>query len=213
MLRLAQLKQIIGEAPYLEDAYMARRYGVDDPSVHLGYFSLFVSAEREMTSPAEVGPGCAVLLQKDSVEQWWLILEPGEESRGPNELGLGATTSPRNSSAWQRDDTVTLQEGIGELSYRIADIQSKYVRAFQETASGFPTRFPRNTDLSSIPVAEDDFTNFLSVIDKQDRFVRELQELYRDEPVPFALSLRSPGPSGPRALAHLHGGQWPPHPL
>ncbi len=87
----------------------------------------------------------------------------------------------------QRDDTVTLQDGIEKLSYRIADIQSKYVRAFQETASGFPTRFPRNTDLSSIPVAEDDFTNFLSVIDKQDRFVRELQELYRDEPVPFAL--------------------------
>ena len=185
LLRLAQLKQIIGETPYLDDAYMARRYGINEPSVHLGYFSLFVSAEREMPSPAEVGPGCAVLLQKDSVEQWWLILESGEESRGPYELAPSASLA-QELLGLQREDTVTLQDGIGELSYRIADIQSKYVRAFQETASGFPTRFPRNTDLSSIPVAEDDFTNFLSVIDKQDRFVRELKELYRDEPVPFA---------------------------
>ena len=185
LLRLAQLKQIIGEASYLDDAYMARRHGVDEPSVHLGYFSLFLCTEREMTSPGEVGPGCAVLLEKDSVEQWWLILEPGEESRGPNELAPGASLA-QELLGRQRDDTVTLQEGIGKLSYRIADIQSKYVRAFQETASGFPTRFPRNTDLSSIPVAEDDFTNFLSVIDKQDRFVRDLQELYRDELIPFA---------------------------
>ena len=185
LLRLAQLKQIIGEVPYLDDAYMARRHGVGEPSVHLVYFSLFLSAESELTSPGAVGPGCAVLLQKDSVEQWWLILEPREESRGPNELAPSASLA-QELLGRQCDDTVTLQEGIGELSYRIADIQSKYVRAFQETASGFPTRFPRNTDLSSIPGAEDDFTNFLSVIDKRDRFVRELQELYRDGPVPFA---------------------------
>ena len=98
LLRLAQLKQIIGEVPYLDDAYMARRHGVGEPSVHLVYFSLFLSAESELTSPGAVGPGCAVLLQKDSVEQWWLILEPREESAAPTSW-LRAPVSPRNSSA------------------------------------------------------------------------------------------------------------------
>ena len=107
LLRLAQLKQIIGQTPYLDDAYMARRYGINEPSVHLGYFSLFVNAGREMPSPAEVGPGCAVLLQKDSVEQWWLILEPGEESRGPNEL-VPDENLAQELIGRQRDDTVTL---------------------------------------------------------------------------------------------------------
>ena len=185
LLRLAQLKQIIGEASYLDDAYMALRHGMDKPSVHLGYVSLFLSRDKEMTAPEAVGPGCAVLLQQESGEQWWLILEPGEETRGPHELAPSASLAQELVDR-QRGDTVTLQEGIGELSYRIADIQSNYVRAFQETASSFPTRFPGNTDLSSVPVSEDDITKFLGVVDERDRFVRKLHELYRDGPVPFA---------------------------
>ncbi len=185
LMRVAQLKQILGEPDYLDDAFTARRHGMDDPSVHLTYISLFVSKGKEVLAPEAIGPGCAVLLQQDSDEQWWLILEPAEESRGPHEL------SPSTSLAQalldrQLGDTVTLQKGIGALSYTIADIQSKYVRAFQETASGFPTRFPGNTDLSSVPVAEDDISKFLGVVDEHDRFIRGLQELYRDGPVPFA---------------------------
>ena len=65
----------------------------------------------------------------------------------------------------RRGDTVTLQEGVGELAYEIAEIQSKYVRAFQETAAEFSTRFPGNTDLTSIPVQEDDFSKLLVLVD------------------------------------------------
>lgn len=185
LVRVAQLKQILGEPDYLEDAYVARRHGMDEPSVHLRYISLFLGRDKEITVPDEVAAGCAVLLQGDSSEQWWLILDPGEESRGPNDLALGADLAQKLLKQ-RRGDTVTLQEGIGELSYKIADIQSKYVRAFQETASGFPTRFPGNTDLSSVPVTEDDITKFLGVVDERDRFVRGLQEMYLDGPVPFA---------------------------
>ena len=34
----------------------------------------------------------------------------------------------------------------------------------QETASGFPARFPGNTDLSRVPVPADDITQFLGVV-------------------------------------------------
>ena len=185
LVRLAQLKQILGEPDYLEDGYLARRYGLDDSSVHLGYVALFFGKDKEMTAPDVVGPGCAVLLQQDSEPQWWLLLDPGEEPRGPNDLELGADLAQALVGR-RRGDTVTLQEGIGELSYEIADIQNKYVRAFQETTSSFPTRFPGNTDLSSVPVTEDDITMFLRVVDERDRFVSQLHELYRHGPIPFA---------------------------
>ena len=109
LLRLAQLKQVLGEPGYLEDAYMARRYGLDDPSVHLGYVALYLSRDKEMTTPEAVGPGCAVLLQQDTDQQWWLLLDPGEEPRGPNELELAADLAQALLDR-RSGDAVTLQE-------------------------------------------------------------------------------------------------------
>ena len=48
LLGLAQLKHLLGESEYLEDAYAARRYGIADASVHHGYFGLFMSKEEDL---------------------------------------------------------------------------------------------------------------------------------------------------------------------
>ncbi len=185
LLSLAQLKHLLGDAEYLNDAYMARRHGIEDPSVHLGYFALFLSQDKDALSPETVEPGCAVLLKDEVGEQWWSILEDGEPSRSDHELRPGAELA-KTVLGRRRGDTVTLQEGIGELACEVADIQSKYVRAFQETAADFPTRFPGNTELASIAVDRDDFSNLLGLVDRRDRFAREVQQLYRDDQVPFA---------------------------
>ena len=41
LIELAKLKRLLGVDGYLEDAYLARRVGHDNPAVHLGYFGLF----------------------------------------------------------------------------------------------------------------------------------------------------------------------------
>ena len=185
LLGLAQLKRLLGESEYLKDAYAARRYGIGDASIHLGYFGLFMSKEDELGTPETVEPGCAVLLRRDSGEEWWLILEEGEERLSDHDLGPGEDLAVA-LLGHRRGDAVPLQEGVGELSVAVVDIQSKYVRGWQETISQFPERFPGNTDIASVPVALDDMTNIFSVVDDRDRFARELQRLYRDDQVPFA---------------------------
>ena len=185
LLGLAQLKRLLGESGYLDDAYAARRYGIDDASVHLGYFGVFMSKEDDLAAPQTVEPGCAVLLRRDSGEEWWLILEEGEERLSDHDLRPGEDLAVA-LLGHGRSDAVPLQEGVGELSGVIVDIQSKYVRAFQETTSQFPARFPGNTDIASVAVAPDDMTSFFNVVDDRDRFARELQRLYRDDQVPFA---------------------------
>ncbi len=185
LLGLAQLKRLLGESEYLKDAYAARRYGIGDASVHLGYFGLFMSKEDELDTPETVEPGCAVLLRRDSGEEWWLILEEGEERLSDHDLRPGEDLAVA-LLGHRRGDAVPLQEGVGELSVAVVDIQSKYVRAWQETISQFPERFPGNTDIASVPVALDDMTSIFSVVDDRERFARELQKLYRDDQVPFA---------------------------
>ena len=188
LLNLAQLKYLLGEPEYLRDAYAARRRGVDDSSIHLGYFALFMSLDAGMTTPEMVEPGCAVLLRSESGDQWWLVVEHGEETRGDHELHPD-TDLAKSLLGHARGDTVVLQEGIGAKSSEVVEIQNKYVRAFQETAAEFPTRFPGNAELTSIPVKPEDFAGVLGIVDQADRLSRDLMRLYRDGHVPFA-SLR-----------------------
>ena len=185
LLSLAQLKRLLGESGYLDDAYMARRHGLDDPSVHLGYFALFMSQDKDTTTPEAVESGCAVLIKSESEEQWWVILDAGEEPREAREVAPEAELA-QELLGQRRGDAVLIPQGVDKIPYEIVDIQSKYVRAFQTTALEFPKRFPRNTDLTRIPVSGSDFTQFFGLVDERDRFVRGLHDLYRDGQVPFA---------------------------
>ena len=84
LIQLAYIKRFLGTTDYLEDAYLARRYGQDDPNAHMGYFTLFLGIDSQVVEPQTVGPGCAVRIRNGEEEQWWYILEEGEESHGPS---------------------------------------------------------------------------------------------------------------------------------
>ena len=169
----------------LDDAYLARRHGLNDPAVHLGYIGLFLDHDKEWVEPETVGPGCAVLLKSESAELWWQILDDGEGSPGPHEL-------PPNDDLAQRlagrrvGDIIVLREGLEDLSYEIAAVQSKFVRAFQETNAEFSTRFPGDMGLYRVKVADDDFTKIFLSVDRRDQFVRQAERMYRQGRLAFS---------------------------
>ena len=185
ILALAQMKLLLGQSDYLNDAYLARRYRLDDPSAHLGYFTMFLGRDKDWVEPETIGPGCAVLLKNEAEEQWWQILDEGEAPNGPYDI-------PRNHDLAQRllgraiGDTIVLREGMEDLSYEVAALQSKYVRAFQETSAEFATRFPGNMDMYRIEIKNDDFTKLFQSVERRDQFVRSVGELYRQGRLPFA---------------------------
>lgn len=185
MLALAQLKLMLGESGYLEDAYLARRCGLDDAVVHLGCFGLFLGRDKELVEPETVGPGCAVLLKSEAAEQWWRILDDAEKSLDPYELPSSHDLT-RQLLGRRAGDIITLRQGLEELSYEIADIQSKFVQAFQETCSEFSTRFPSNKGLSRVKVTEDDFKKVFQSIDQRDHLVHQALRMYMDRRLPFA---------------------------
>ena len=184
VLKLALLKLLLDMEGCLEDAYLARRYRTDDPAAHLGYMGLFLVHEGECVKPDHVGPGCAVLLKNDEAQQWWHILDDGEESRDRHELTPSDDLAQRLLG--QRvGDTIVLREGIEELTYEVSEVQSKFVRAFQETGEEFSTRFSDNANLSRIRVDGNDFSSIFQVVDRRGRLFRQAERLY-DEGLPFA---------------------------
>ena len=185
ILKLAQLKLLLGLDGYIEDAYLGRRCGMDDPDIHFGYFCLFLALEKDWCEPESVGPNCSVLLKSEGTERWWLILDNGEESHGSHEISPSQEFAQRLLGR-QVGDTIILRHGIEDLAYEVADVQSKFVRAFQETAEEFSTRFPENMNLFRVQVKEDDLSKIFQTVDRRAQFVHRAERVYRGGTLPFA---------------------------
>ena len=185
ILKLAQLKLLLGLDGYIEDAYLGRRFGMDDPEMHFGYFCLFLSREKDWREPESVASGCSVLLRDAGAERWWLILDDGEEPHGPHELNPSQEFAQRLLGR-QVGDTITLRQGIEDLSYEVAAVQSKFVRAFQETAEEFSTRFPESMKLFRVRIEEDDLSKIFQTVDRRAQFVHGAEQVYREGTLPFA---------------------------
>lgn len=184
LINLANLKRFLGSTDYLDDAYLARRYGHNDPDAHMGYFRLFQSVDNELVEPQDVRPGCSVRIKSGANEQWWHILEEGEEPHGPQDL------SPKSGFAQRLlgrgvGDIVEFRRGLENLSYEVVAIQSKYVRAFQETTEEFSTRFPDDLSLSRVKL-DDNFTQVFQSIEFRSQFVHNAENLYQAGRLPFA---------------------------
>ena len=182
---LAQLKLLLDVPGHLDDAYMARRIGANDPDVHLGYFAMFQGTEGEREEPTVVGPGCAVLLKHDTTERWWHIEDESDEIRVPANLTINDDLAQRLVGK-RVDDFVVLKEGLEDLSYEIAAIQSKFVRAFQETFEEFTTRFPGHPGFFLVSFANDDFSKLYETVDHHDELGRQIKGMYQDGKLPFA---------------------------
>ena len=184
LLKLAQIKWILGLSDYLEDAYLSRRYGINNAEVHIGYFRLFQGRGDERDSPDTVDTGCAVRLKNDEGEEWWQILDDRDVSHGTHEIvsshGLAQLLLGKRVG-----DIVLLRQDLEELSYEIIAIQSKFSRAFQETINEFSTRFPGNMALSRVRIVDDDFTKIFHTIDLRDQFVSNVESVYQSGQLPF----------------------------
>lgn len=182
LMNLAHMKCSLGVTGYMNDAYLARRYGLSDPGAHLGYVRLFLGWSEEWEEPVVIEPGCSVRFNDE--EQWWHILEDGEEPNGPREL------SPENGLAQRLlgrsvGDVVVLRQALGDVSYEIAEFQSKYVRAFQETWGEFSLRFPGDMSLSLVEM-DSNFTPIFQSIELRHQYIRNVESLYESRQLPFA---------------------------
>ena len=185
LLRLVHLKFFLGISTYLEDAYLARRFGIDDPEIHRWYVHFFLHRRDQWVEPETVSTGCAVLLTNEEHRQWWNILDKGEEGRSRFDVSEDHDLA-KELLGKPIGHTVVLRDDIEELSYKIAEIQSKFVRALQETFEEFSTRFPGNTGMSRISMEDGDFTKLLYTVDTRHQFVRDADRLYMTGQLPFA---------------------------
>ena len=157
---------------------------MNESDAHLGYFRLFLGRGEDWEEPTVVGLGCSVRVKGDGDEQWWQILECGEQPYGLREL------SPDDDLAKLLmgcgvGDTFKMDRGFGASSYEIIEIQSKFVRAYQETLEEFSFRFPDNMSLERVAL-DRDFSQVFQSIERRQQHVLNAEGLYQSGKLPFA---------------------------
>ena len=137
---------------------------------------LTLSREKDLVEPQTVGPGCAVLLKSEGTETWWHILESAEDVPGQHELTPNDSLAQRLLGR-RAGESINVPGVIENRRYEITAVQSKFVRAFQETVEEFPTRFPEDMRLSTFKVEDDNLTNLTKFAGRRTKVVRAAQNI------------------------------------
>ena len=148
---------------------------------------LFLGLDEDWVEPEIVGPGCAVLLKSESREQWWRVLDDGEEPRSDYEVPPSDDLAQRLLGRRTGEAVALREDGLEDLSYEVAAVKSKFARAAQETMEEFSTRFPRHMGLSRVAADDDGMVKVFTNVDQRDQFAREVEQAYREGRLPFAL--------------------------
>ena len=183
LMRLAHLKRFLGIPGYIEDAYLARRNEPNDASIQMGYLALFQSLSEDWEEPSVVEPDCSVRIRADEEEKWWHIIKSAGSPKNDREL------PPDNELAQHllghgKGYTFDLQQNFGKITCEIVELQSKYVRAFQEIFEEFPLRFPGNPSLSRIKM-DNNFTPLFHSVELRHQQVENAEKLYESRQIPF----------------------------
>jgi hypothetical protein len=197
----------------LQFVYTQLRLNFESQHAH-GQYIYFILQHGERTGlrepPDHVEKDCAALLELASGEKRWIILEDNEPAHSRGEF---ATTSPMGEVLLGRavgDDIALPGNPFQPLSGIIREIQTKYVRAFQDSMQNFVHRFPGNSVLQQVNVGTAEKFDPAAVIDglrDQREHVQKLLAFYRKEPCSLYLLAHRLGVTELEAIKSL--AQYP----
>ncbi len=191
LIQVAQMLLFLGErSDVARLAYRARQLGFDLPHIHLAYFQIFTNLGRVAPSDYEVDrviEDSAVLVDDLHGERRWLkILASFPADRSKNEFSKDDPVA-RILMGKRKGDIVQIKTGpVEELSYRIEDVQSIYVRAYQETGDNFGTWFPEHDGISKAHVPLGDPTKLLTIVAGQSVVLEEVYRIYDSGQLTFS---------------------------
>ncbi|MCD4823863.1 MAG: hypothetical protein K8S55_04600 [Phycisphaerae bacterium] len=176
-------------------------------------FGMLVGPKPTLADPAEVEPGAAVFYQETESEiPKWLIVEDLPNPR--QELHEYAVTHPHATAmiGCHCGETFVLRKhSFQDRKATIKQIQSKYVRRFQDCLSRLEDRFPEETPIWQFSLTKNekgdpDFSPIFRSIDKKHNTVQEMLVAYRQHPMPLHVLGHAVGCSvfdSIRALANI----------
>lgn len=166
----ANLLSACGSPRSIEAAFRAWERGRTEPEVQGWYpmFALKRAHRSAIPNPAVMAAGTAIrVADQRGGERRYSVLEDGDTPVDPATwLHASDVLAQRLLGKKAGDRIVWKDDGIQRIEFEVLEVQSKYVRAIQETMLGFNETFPDAQGLWRFDVPKDDPHAVLELIAK-----------------------------------------------
>ena len=139
--------------------YSLRRLNFEDEHAHGAYIFFFITYAQnsELRTPAsKVEKHTAVLLEMMGGEHRWVTIEDEQPVASRNEFASNSAIGKVLLSS-EIGDVVELPGNLVQPeSAKVLEIQTKYVRAFQDSLHNFTQRFPGSSMLQQVRVGDEE---------------------------------------------------------
>lgn len=191
---LMSIAQLLAAAAHpirqvLELAYRARRLGIGDARVQSAYLGLFLLAEKDagFLDPTQVDVDTAVQIEADGQLNWYVLLDTDRPDRSRGEIPPDDPLAQRLIGLSQGDTTTIVEHPVRTITGTVVDIQSKFVRAFQDTISNFNMNFPDDLGPIRIPFPIGDPDQIVALPNIGAGSTEKVLDAYLDRRVPIPL--------------------------
>lgn len=195
LMVFAHLLSAVGDKRALDFGYRSWERAGDQPQVQLGFVGLVLRREREGRAGldrevAEPGATLELSSPNKSVPRKVSLLRPGDMV--PDAASWVHAAEPLAARLLGKrvgDVVAGPSSPLGSTTYRVERVYSNYIRAFQETISGYNERFPEADGLWKFEVPNDDpteITRVLLAMQSDSGRIRQLVNLHTDGKFPMA---------------------------
>jgi tetratricopeptide (TPR) repeat protein len=158
-IQLAEVASRIGRhALALSSAFEATRMEPSDPTVQMAFVNFFLSSEQaELDLKAtRVGPDTVVTIQNESQadDKITYVIVNRDDVDVRHECVVTDSRVADLISKVVGDVVVRRAGELSEARYRVTEIKSLYVHAFQDILANFAKRFPQSTALQAFRIGE-----------------------------------------------------------
>jgi tetratricopeptide (TPR) repeat protein len=179
----------------LKVLYETRRKFFNESDAHLKYIGFILSIGKDVDNLmnfTSIIPDAAVCIETDKDKQEWYILDDREDADiRQREIRLEHRIAKSLTGKNIGDEVILRETPLSKEIGRITEIKSKYLYAFHESLDLFEKLFPESQGLWKVKVEiseeagqlSESFRNILEVMVKQQDWVKQLEQLYKQQKI------------------------------
>ena len=212
------LKAIGQESLAIQYAYEVLHGNFDDPDAHKAFTAIILEVhegEPKLENPECVKTGVVVsYVEKGDSFIHQVVVEdtPNPDSNFPERELSPDNEICRAMMGKKVGETFVLAQGIQNRIGEITKIENKYVHRFQDCIGQWQIRFPKLQDMQLVRIPQDtgesgeqepDMSTILKCVDDQHESMLNLQQIYKENPLPLHLFVKNFDKNAFEALLHL----------
>ncbi len=183
--------------------YRAVRSDFGNPRLQLAYSIGLILQGRAARAlqqyPAEVAPDTAVLLEQvDGDRRLTRVIDTAEDPRIERDEVMPSDSLAVRLLGLRIGDTVAIETmGLGTITFRVAQITSKFLHLHFRILADFESRFPEFPGFGSVPFdpskGVEALEPMLRLVRQRGDFIRDLEDQYRRGMIPLSFVAAASG--------------------